>query len=335
LDKIANFPRQQRQELFQQTGANRGFHPAIAEKDFWVCWVLMKLFGSKVLTDKLVFKGGTALSKAHHLIHRFSEDIDLVLNWELLGYGAGGDDPWREIPSNTQLDRLNKEFNSRAADYIADHLLPLVAELLSICPEVRTAVSANDPQVVEIHYPAAFGLDALRPEVKLEIGPLASWVPSARYSIRSFAAEEFPSLFAVTECEVTAITAERTFWEKATILHQQAHRPTPMPAGYSRHYYDLYQLAQSPVVDNALSDLSMLNDVVTFKQRFYRSSWARYDLAKPGSFRLVPAKDGKKQLREDYRHMRPMFFATPPDWKEVLQSLHELEARINRLSASG
>jgi len=295
----------------------------------------MKLFGSEVLADKLVFKGGTSLSKAHHLIHRFSEDIDLVLNWELLGYGTGGDDPWQEISSNTKLDRLNKEFNSRAADYIANRLLPLVAELLSTCREVRTAVSASDPQVVEIHYPAAFGLDALRPEVKLEIGPLASWVPSARFPIRSFAAEEFPSLFDVTECEVTAITAERTFWEKATILHQQAHRPTPMPAGYSRHYYDVYQLSQSPVADNALTDLRMLNDVVAFKQRFYRSSWARYDLAKPGSFRLIPEANGERDLRADYRQMQPMFFAAPPPWEEILKSLHELEARINQLSASG
>ncbi len=106
MDNVANLSDRQRQELFGQTAANRGFHPAIAEKDFWVCWVLMKLFGSEELTKQLVFKGGTSLSKAHHLIQRFSEDIDLVLNWQLLGYGPGGDDAWREIPSNTQLDRL-------------------------------------------------------------------------------------------------------------------------------------------------------------------------------------------------------------------------------------
>ena len=335
MDSVANLSNRQRQELFEQTAANRGFHPAIAEKDFWVCWVLMKLFGSAVLTQQLVFKGGTSLSKAHHLIHRFSEDIDLVLNWELLGYGSGGSDPWRTIPSNTQLDRLNREFNDKAAGFIANELLPLVSGLLSTCPGVRAAVSASDPQVVEIRYPNAFSLDALRPEVKLEIGPLASWVPSGRYPIRSFAAEEFPSLFDVPECHVTAITAERTFWEKATILHQQAHRTTPMPAGYSRHYYDLYQLAGSQVGENALQDLSMLRDVVTFKQRFYRSSWARYDLAKPGSFRLVPEQAGERALRADYRDMRPMFFTTPPTWDEIMLSLGQLEARINQLDANG
>lgn len=334
MDKVANLSNRQRQELFGQTGANRGFHPAIAEKDFWVCWVLMKLFSSDVLAQQLVFKGGTSLSKAHHLIHRFSEDIDLVLNWELLGYGPGGDDAWKEMPSNTQLDRLNREFNSRAADYIANQLLPLVSQLLSTCPAVRAVVSATDPQVVEIRYPTEFTLQAIRPEVKLEIGPLASWVPSGRYLIRPFAADEFPSLFDVPACHVTAITAQRTFWEKATILHQQAHRTTPMPAGYSRHYYDLHQLAKSPVGEEALSDLNMLSDVVTFKQRFYRSSWARYDLAKPGSFRLIPEQAGQKTLQADYRNMRPMFFTTPPTWDEIMLSLGQLEATINDPNAN-
>jgi hypothetical protein len=335
LDSVANLSNLERQELFGQTAANRGFHPAIAEKDFWVCWVLMKLFESPVLTQQLIFKGGTSLSKAHHLIQRFSEDIDLVLNWELLGYGRGGSDPWRRIPSNTQLDRLNREFNDKAADYITNKLLPLVSALLNTCPEVRVTVSATDPQVIEIRYPNAFSLDVLRPAVKLEIGPLASWVPSGRYLIRSFAAEEFPGVFDVPECHVTAITAERTFWEKATILHQQAHRTKPMPAGYSRHYYDLYQLARSQVGENALQDMNLLSDVVAFKQRFYRSSWARYDLAKPGSFRLLPEQAGERALQADYRNMRPMFFTPPPTWDEIMLSLGRLEDRINHPDANG
>ncbi len=47
----------------------------------------------------MVFKGGTSLSKAFGLIERFSEDIDLILDWRLLGYGI--DEPWEER-SNTK-----------------------------------------------------------------------------------------------------------------------------------------------------------------------------------------------------------------------------------------
>ena len=331
MDNVANLSDAERRELFQQTAAARGFHPAIAEKDFWVCWVLMKLFASKQLASQIVFKGGTSLSKVHHLVERFSEDIDLVLNWEVLGYGKNGEDAWAKVPSLTQLDKFNQEFNKRAATYIASTLVHQVRELLSICPQVRAEVSEDDPQVISIHYPATFSLSALRPEVKLEIGPLASWVPSGMYPIRSFAAEEFPNVFKVPQCSVVALKAERTFWEKATILHQQAFRTKPMPRGYSRHYYDMHQLTNSPVAAEALADPSMLSDVVTFKERFYRSPWARYDLAVPGTFRLLPSAQGDKELASDFRLMSPMFFGEPPSWELITASLLKLEKAINEL----
>ncbi|MCY2978904.1 MAG: nucleotidyl transferase AbiEii/AbiGii toxin family protein [Planctomycetota bacterium] len=185
--------------------------------------------------------------------------------------------------------------------------------------------------MVEVQYPAGFKLNAIRPQVKLEIGPLASWVPSASYSIRPYVAESFPKLFTRSVCNVTAITAERTFWEKATILHQQSHRTTTMPSGYSRHYYDMVMLASSSVKTNALGNLPLLREVVEFKQRFYRSGWARYDLATPGTFRLLPNEAGEKSLRDDYRAMRPMFFSEPPSWDAILASLEKLEKEINSL----
>jgi len=96
MNQVAALTNKQREELFSETAIARGIHPAIIEKDFWVCWVLKKLFASEQLAGQLVFKGGTSLSKVHRLIDRFSKDIDLVLNWKLLGYGKDGQDPWAE-----------------------------------------------------------------------------------------------------------------------------------------------------------------------------------------------------------------------------------------------
>ncbi len=154
MDKVAKLREGDRRDLFRQTAANRGFHPAIAEKDFWVCWVLMKLFGDTTLQDQIVFKGGTSLSKVHHLIDRFSEDIDLVLNWELLGYGKGKSDPWLKLPSNTQLDKFNKEFNQKAAHYIANTLLAHIRTLLSSCSDIRAEISGEDSQAISIFLPS-------------------------------------------------------------------------------------------------------------------------------------------------------------------------------------
>ncbi|MBM4076252.1 MAG: nucleotidyl transferase AbiEii/AbiGii toxin family protein, partial [Planctomycetes bacterium] len=102
MDKVATLPPRERSELFEQAASRRGVRAAIVEKDFWVCWILKKLFSNEELKSRLVFKGGTSLSKVYRLIDRFSEDVDLVLDWRLLGVGGGTDDPRRPLPSKTQ-----------------------------------------------------------------------------------------------------------------------------------------------------------------------------------------------------------------------------------------
>jgi len=102
-----------------------------------------------------------------------------------------------------------------------------------------------------------------------------------------------------------------------------------MPKGYSRHYYDLICMARFPVKDSALADLALLRDVVRFKEKFYRAPSARYHLAVPGTFRLLPKDRGGKELERDYHRMRPMFFSEPPQWDSILDQLRALEDEIN------
>jgi hypothetical protein len=222
MDKVASLPAGQRRDLFHESGARRGMSPAVVEKDFWVCWVLKKLFTDVNLKDRMVFKGGTTLSKVFGLINRFSEDIDLVLDWRLLGYGPGLEDPYQVFRSKTQQDRFNRQVNAKAAEYIAGELLGQLNRLFAQAPGIVAAVDPGDPHSVNVTYPAAFSEIYLRPKMQLEIGPLASWVPSATHTIRPYSADVFPQVFDDPSCPVVAIAAERTFWEKATILHQQA-----------------------------------------------------------------------------------------------------------------
>jgi len=104
MDQAANLPSRQRAELFRETGSRRGIGSAVAEKDFWVCWVLKRLFADPVLKEHIVFKGGTTLSKVFGIIERFSEDVDLILDWQLLGFGEGLENPYQEFGSNTKQD---------------------------------------------------------------------------------------------------------------------------------------------------------------------------------------------------------------------------------------
>ena len=102
-----------------------------------------------------------------------------------------------------------------------------------------------------------------------------------------------------------------------------------MPLRYSRHYADVAQMSQKQVVDEALSDMDLLNSVITHKDRFYHCGWAKYDLAMSGSFHLVPPQGRLAAIRRDYRNMTAMFFSAPPTFDDILKQLYVLENQIN------
>jgi hypothetical protein len=130
---------------------------------------------------------------------------------------------------------------------------------------------------------------------------------------------------------VVALEVERSFWEKATILHTEYHRPAekPTPDRFSRHYADTAALARHPGAMGAIDQVELRERVVAWKGQFFGSSWARYDLAQPGTFRLVPPSVRLSALRRDYQAMRDMYLFEPASFDEVLAVLAELEGRIN------
>ncbi|MGE4343743.1 MAG: nucleotidyl transferase AbiEii/AbiGii toxin family protein [Geoalkalibacter sp.] len=329
MDKVARLSQAERSELFTETAARRGMTPAIAEKDFWVTWTLDKLFAHPELSRILMFKGGTSLSKVFGLIERFSEDIDLILDWNLVA----SEDPEANRSKSKQA-KLNQEINERGQAYIAGELLETIGGVLS--PLCTCALDDGDPNTLNVHYPAAFSDTYLRPEVRLEIGPLASWLPFDNFIIRPYAAEVFADIFDRTDCPVKAIKAERTFWEKATILHHEANRPegNVQPPRNSRHYYDLAKMAASKTKDAALANLNLLRDVVEFKQRFYPRRWARYELAVPGTLKLVPEAHVLATVRKDYHAMENMIFGEYPTIESILDRLQTLEDEINGMMPS-
>jgi hypothetical protein len=169
----------------------------------------------------------------------------------------------------------------------------------------------------------------------LELGTHAEFIPRGEFTIRSFAAIEFPHLFKQGEVPVTSLLARRTFWEKATILHAEFHRPEakPMPARYSRHYYDVAMMAAQGVKDEAFQDLELLAAVVKHKQIFYPSAWAQYALAKPGTLKLVPGAWRIQGLRRDYQEMAVMIFGEPRPFEKIIATLTGLENELNALGA--
>lgn len=345
MDKVAFLPVGDRAALFGETGAGRGVANTIIEKDFWVCWTLKRLFG---LQEKdaatLVFKGGTSLSKAFGAIRRFSEDIDLSFDRADLGY-TGDRDPEKEGISKKQANKLIEALVSDVEQHIAEKLLPALRSAIveqlgeATKGEWSLEIDAADAQTVNFHYPAALpaaeyeSMGYITPRVKLELGARGDPWPTEKRVIRPYAADDYPGFFEEPDTTVVVLSARRTFWEKATALHAEAHRPadSPTPQYFSRHYYDLAMLLATDEGKAAAADFELLAQVAKHKTTFFRSGWASYDTARPGTLRLLPDENRIKDLRADYRAMAPMMFDDrPPPFDEILATIAGLEVSTNK-----
>lgn len=325
MDNIATLSQSKRQEIFSETARAMNVTNAIVEKDFWVVWVLDKIFAHEKLGKIFMFKGGTSLSKVFNLIGRFSEDIDLVLDWR----EVTKENPKVQMPSKNKQVKFNNQINENAQIYIRDTLMPLIEEILA--PTCKCKLDKDNPYNINITYPASFKDEYLRNEILLEIGPLASWTPSEGFEISSYASQKFPDIFSKPTCKINAILAKRTFWEKVTILHQEANRLSDknLPLRYSRHYYDVAIMAKSSIKKEALNDLQLLAEVVEFKNKFYPASWAKFDEAKSGTLKLLPPDFRMQELKKDYKAMENMIFDKFLSFEEILQTLQDLENEIN------
>ena len=151
MNGVAALPEKDRHELFTVTAERRGMGTiGIVEKDFWVCWTLKHLFEHPELSKQLIFKGGTSLSKVYGLIDRFSEDIDLVLDWRV---ASGGQDPMAER-SKTKQGELNEALNEEACAYIAGTMLPLLNEALGRHCRLEIKAGEKDQgHIIRVEYP--------------------------------------------------------------------------------------------------------------------------------------------------------------------------------------
>ena len=332
-------PPERRALAFAQTAARMSASSVMVEKDFWVCWLLGLLFADAELAPHLVFKGGTSLSKVYGVIDRFSEDIDLSMSPAFVG---ADETVFEGLKSRTQRDvalaRMQSHCGERTREFLIPRLEATIVEHLGRrqhrAPWLRYEDDpiASSP-VVHFEYPSdeGRGFDYLRREVKLELGSLTDQRPTEQHAVRAWVVDDFPAAFMDWDCQVTALELPRTFWEKATILHAEHHRPNdqPMPDRYARHYSDMARLLGHASAKAMLADRALCARVVAWKSRVFARQWARYDLARPGTFRLLPPTARLPALARDYAQMRAMFLQSPPEFDAVLEVLASAERTLN------
>jgi hypothetical protein len=324
----------ERRLFFEVAAAELEMSFEIVEKDFWVVWTLGKLFSLPGLNNHLTFKGGTSLSKVFGIIHRFSEDIDLSIEKNFLE----SEDPEKATSGKKRraiLDKLSQACSSYVQNELYHALEGAIAESLGGSRTWQLSVDDDDPdkQTLQFQYPTTTQKGGyIRPSVKIEFGARSEHWPVSDHKIQSYIKGALKEKIAEPEVIVKVLNAERTFWEKATILHQYAHLPKDkaLPARISRHYYDFFCLLNSKVKDKAIADQDLLERVAVHKSIYFASAWASYETARKGSLKLSPPQRIVADLKRDFGLMKDMFFGPVPEWNDVLNAIEKFEADFNR-----
>jgi len=337
--QIISAPPRDRLDLFLATANRLGTPIGNVEKDFWVCWTLNALYHERPAAGpRLLFKGGTSLSKAYDLIERFSEDIDVTVFRDDLDEAVSIEA--LEALSNKKrrgrLDAIRDACRAYITGPLCTFLGAQIAAATSGAGRVEIDPADPDGQTLLLWYPEVEPRDGayVRPAVRLESGAKSALDPHQPVSITPYINNEAPELkLAVTG--VTTIEAGRTFWDKVVIAHGlrrwYERRGVLRQEGQrvSRHYYDLHCLLRSDVGPAALAQPALGVDCVRHARMFFDRP--DYDLASAaaGSFAIAPIDGMIEALTRDYDNTKAMIFGGPPDFTDILESVGAIERIVN------
>ena len=334
-------PERDKRDVFEAAASRLDTLPSYVEKDFWVCLVLEVLYNQlPVGHPRLLFKGGTSLSKAFGLIQRFSEDIDLVVDREDLGF-VGVHDPTvagnlSNRARNDLFGKLREACSSYVLGDLSDELTSSIDQIVEGCRVVPDE-SDVDSQTLLIEYPTLYPSSIgayVAPRVKIEAGARSALDPTLDCTVTPILSDELPTWsFEVGNVRVTA--PERTYWEKLLILHglhcgyrDEQRLPTDRDR-VSRHYYDVAMITATETGRSALTNIELLDAVRNHNLIAFRQAWKRFEEAVPGSLRLVPQADLSKVIESDYRAMEGMILGEAPTFEWVMEQIQFAETTIN------
>lgn len=312
----------------------------VIEKDWWVTAVLRALFNLPY-AQHLSFKGGTSLSKCWHLIDRFSEDIDIAINREYLGFCG--------ILSRTQIsDKLRRatcSFVRETMQYdLAEqlHKNGIAKDKYQVNVDI-TSISTTDPETININYDSALtfsvegenGLYVL-PKIKVEVSGRSMSEPICEVPLESMIDQVYPKApFVEPKFNVRTVLPERTFLEKIFLLHEEFAKPKDLirVERMSRHIYDIGQMLKTPIAESAIHNEQLYRQVVEHRRTFIGLRGFDYDSLYPNTLNFIPPTSIIEQWKADYENMLiHMIYGETVSFEELVNNLYELNKCINNIS---
>lgn len=303
----------------------------LLEKDIWICWALEYLF-KMPNRFPMAFKGGTSLSKAYRVIDRFSEDVDITIDYQAFNCG----DPFAAGISKTKLKNLSLKLKSLVTQHIKDVIAPYYEKIISeqFKENVPSVEVDDDGETFYIHYPSVIEQKNgyVTDNIRLEFGGRNLTIPSEPQTITTDISEYVSNLSFPT-AQVTVLSPQKTYWEKLTLIHYECNRPTLKDDAnrISRHWYDVAMLTNHDIGKYALANRELLNEVIKIKKTFYDSGFAKYDDCLNGNIRLIPSDNYLKLLKDDFNIMlnNKMFYGEQPNFDSIINKIEKLEGTIN------
>lgn len=332
LNEWFKLPDETKVRIYTETSQQIGLpSPPAAEKDWWVVHTLSVIF-SMECANALIFKGGTSLSKGWNLIQRFSEDIDLALDREFLGFTG-------EL-SKSDIKKLRRKSYQFITEVFTEKLKAKFAELgfKEVTVKYREVENHDqDPLIIEIYYNKLTETDTyLKPGVLVEVGSRSLKEPFTQRNFGTMTSEIYADQpFSDKPITIPVVNPERTFLEKIFLLHEEFQKDTDKirVQRLSRHLYDIEKLSQTEYAEIAFRDTDLYNTIVKHRSKFTAISGIDYDKHRPENIKFVPPDNLLPLWESDYQDMREsMLYGQPLNFDELIKRLRELQKRINKMS---
>lgn len=324
--------KEQQQMVLTQAANRTGLPVQAVEKDLWVTVVLQMVF-TLPISNHLVFKGGTSLSKVWKVISRFSEDIDLAIDPSIWGFE--GD------LTKKQIKRLRKASSIFVRDKLCQSLQEVIAvnglkQWLQVeaDPDGEGDGTYPEPRVIHIRYKSLFDEDLpyLHSEVKLEVGARSLLEPTAEATVKSVLEDVLPISTTIKQVIIPTALAEKTFLEKAFLLHELFSSQTSREANRkSRHLYDLAQMMNTDIATRAIANNELWNAIHHHRELFTSMSGVDYTPDIRKRIVLLPPNDVIDDWRNDYKDMQSsMIYGEKPTFEALIAKMKELEEMFHQ-----